>query len=92
MHEMVKGANVGLAALSENAGSVMVGLTWSSEAGDGDGDADVSVLLPDADGKVRGDAVFFFSDNPSAVDGSGQLLGPRYRPSSAELGFGARYR
>ncbi|MGK5532558.1 TerD family protein, partial [Streptomyces sp. URMC 129] len=70
---MVKGANVGLAALSENAGSVLVRLTWSSE--EGDGDADVSVLLLNADGKVRSDADFFFYNNPSAADGSVQLLG-----------------
>ncbi|MDX6364610.1 MAG: hypothetical protein QOC85_3620, partial [Streptomyces sp.] len=29
MHEMVKGANVGLASLSEDIGSVMVSLSWS---------------------------------------------------------------
>jgi len=41
VHEMVKGANAGLAALSEDVGSVMVGLGWSSATGEGD--ADVSV-------------------------------------------------
>jgi stress response protein SCP2 len=73
MHEMVKGGNVGLAALSEHAGAVIVSLGWSSA--DGDGDADVSVLLLDADGKVRGDGDFYFYNNPAAPDGSVQLLG-----------------
>ncbi|MEE1826188.1 TerD family protein [Streptomyces sp. BE20] len=70
---MVKGANVGLAALSEATDSVTVGLGWSSP--DGDGDADVSVLLLTADGKVRSNADFFFYNNPTAEDGSVQLLG-----------------
>ncbi|MDQ1027901.1 stress response protein SCP2 [Streptomyces umbrinus] len=73
MHEMVKGANVGLAALSEDVGSVMVSLGWSSPTGEGD--ADVSVLLLTADGKVRSDADFYFYNNPVAADGSVQLLG-----------------
>ncbi|MYS33789.1 MULTISPECIES: TerD family protein [unclassified Streptomyces] len=70
---MTKGANVGLADLSEDAGSVIASLSWSSTAGDGD--ADVSVLLLDGNGKVRGDADFFYYNNPSAADGSVQLLG-----------------
>ncbi|MFB7287603.1 TerD family protein [Actinacidiphila glaucinigra] len=73
MHEMVKGANVGLAALSEDAGSVVVSLAWSSTTGEGD--ADVSVLLLDANGKVRSDEDFFFYNNVAARDGSVQLLG-----------------
>ncbi|MFI2238078.1 TerD family protein [Streptomyces chrestomyceticus] len=73
MHEMTKGGNVGLATLSEDTGSLMVSLSWSSASGDGD--ADVSVLLLGADGKVRGDADFFFYNNPAAADGSVQLLG-----------------
>ncbi|UIX35504.1 TerD family protein [Streptomyces sp. GQFP] len=70
---MVKGANVGLSALSEDVGSVMVRLSWSSPSGEGD--ADVSVLLLTADGKVRGDGDFYFYNNPVAADGSVQLLG-----------------
>ncbi|WP_344329407.1 TerD family protein [Streptomyces macrosporus] len=70
---MIKGANVDLASLSEDVDSVALGLSWSSATGDGD--ADVSVLLLGADGKVRGDADFFFYNNPAAVDGSVQLLG-----------------
>ncbi|MEU7150052.1 TerD family protein [Streptomyces sp. NPDC039022] len=70
---MTKGGNVGLAALSEDTGSLMVSLSWSSASGDGD--ADVSVLLLGADGKVRGDADFYFYNNPAAADGSVQLLG-----------------
>ncbi|CAM5450417.1 TerD family protein OS=Streptomyces rimosus subsp. rimosus (strain ATCC / DSM 40260 / JCM 4667/ NRRL 2234) OX=1265868 GN=SRIM_022475 PE=3 SV=1 [Streptomyces rimosus subsp. rimosus] len=73
MHEMVKGGNVGLAALSEDTGSLVVSLSWSSASGDGD--ADVSILLLGADGKVRSDADFFFYNNPAADDGSVQLLG-----------------
>jgi stress response protein SCP2 len=73
MHEMVKGANVGLAALSEDVGSVMVSLGWSSPTGEGD--ADVSVLLLNAHGKVRSDADFYFYNHPVAPDGSVQLLG-----------------
>ncbi|UZI33781.1 TerD family protein [Streptomyces sp. VB1] len=70
---MVKGANVGLATLSEDVGSVMVSLGWSSATGEGD--ADVSVLLLDGDGKVRSDVDFCFYNNPVAGDGSVQLLG-----------------
>ncbi|WP_031509049.1 TerD family protein [Streptomyces megasporus] len=70
---MVKGANVDLASLSEDIDSVVLGLSWTSATGDGD--ADVSVLLLDVDGKVRGDADFFFYNNPVAADGSVQLLG-----------------
>ncbi|WP_183154228.1 TerD family protein [Streptomyces shenzhenensis] len=70
---MVKGSNVTLSALSENVGSAIVGLGWGSPTGEGD--ADVSVLLLDANGKVRSDADFYFYNNPVAADGSVQLLG-----------------
>ncbi|WP_405584532.1 TerD family protein [Streptomyces sp. NBC_01190] len=70
---MVKGMNVGLAELSEDAGAVIAGLGWSSASGDGD--ADVSVLLLDGDGKVSGEDDFYFYNHPSAADGSVQLLG-----------------
>lgn len=73
VHEMVKGANVGLTTLSEDVGSVMVSLGWSSTTGEGD--ADVSVLLLDGDGKVRSDVDFCFYNNPVAGNGSVQLLG-----------------
>ncbi|MGW4162914.1 TerD family protein [Streptomyces sp. NPDC004788] len=73
MHEMSKGANVGLATLSEDTGAVVVSLSWSSASGDGD--ADVSVLLLNGDGKVRSDADFYFYNHPAAEDGSVQLLG-----------------
>ncbi|MDX3225512.1 TerD family protein [Streptomyces sp. ME19-01-6] len=73
MDEMVKGSNVSLAALSENIGSVIVSLSWGSPTGEGD--ADVSVLLLDANGKVRSDADFCFYNHPVAADGSVQLLG-----------------
>ncbi|MGW1812822.1 TerD family protein [Streptomyces sp. NPDC002125] len=73
MQEMVKGANIGLSALSADVGSVMMSLGWSSPTGEGD--ADVSVLLLDADGKVRSDADFCFYNNPVAGNGSVQLLG-----------------
>lgn len=73
VHEMVKGANVGLATLSEDVGSVVVSLGWSSTTGEGD--ADVSVLLLDGDGKVRSDVDFCFYNNPVAGNGSVQLLG-----------------
>ncbi|MFI2350319.1 TerD family protein [Streptomyces sp. NPDC019443] len=73
MLEMPKGSNVGLTTLSDDTGSVIVSLRWSSAAGDGD--ADVSVLLLDANGKVRSDDDFFFYNNPAAADGSVQLLG-----------------
>lgn len=64
MHEMTKGSNVGLAALSDDTGSVIVSLGWSSAAGAGD--ADVSVLLLGGNGKVRSDADFFFYNNPAS--------------------------
>ncbi|MFJ9798041.1 TerD family protein [Streptomyces sp. NPDC101145] len=70
---MVRGANVGLAALGEGIGSVVLSLGWSSPSGEGD--ADVSVLLLNADGKVRGDDDFYFYNHPVAADGSVQLLG-----------------
>ncbi|MBR8641504.1 TerD family protein [Streptomyces tuirus] len=70
---MTMGSNVSLSALSENVGSAIVGLGWSSPTGEGD--ADVSVLLLDANGKVRSDADFYFYNNPVAADGSVQLLG-----------------
>ncbi|CAL9507543.1 TerD family protein [Streptomyces sp. enrichment culture] len=73
MYELIKGANVGLAALSESVDSVIVSLDWTSSTGEGD--ADVSVLLLNADGKVRSDADFYFYNNPVASDGSVQLLG-----------------
>lgn len=73
MLEMVKGANAGLASLSEDVSSVVLSLAWCSATGDDD--ADVSVLLLDANGKVRTDADFFFYNNPAAADGSVQLLG-----------------
>ncbi|AKL69946.1 stress response protein, TerZ- and CABP1 [Streptomyces sp. Mg1] len=70
---MSKGANVSLTALSEDAGSVVVSLGWSSASGAGD--ADVSVLLVGEDGKVRSENDFYFYNNPAAADGSVQLLG-----------------
>ncbi|MFI6853122.1 TerD family protein [Streptomyces sp. NPDC050416] len=70
---MTMGSNVSLTALSENTGSAIVSLGWSSPSGEGD--ADVSVLLLGADGKVRSDADFYFYNNPVAADGSVQLLG-----------------
>lgn len=73
VHDMTMGSNVSLAALSENVGSAIVSLGWSSPTGEGD--ADVSVLLLDAKGKVRSDADFYFYNNPVAADGSVQLLG-----------------
>ncbi|MGA5140445.1 TerD family protein [Streptomyces azureus] len=70
---MTMGSNVSLTALSENTESAIVSLGWSSPTGEGD--ADVSVLLLNADGKVRSDADFYFYNNPVAADGSVQLLG-----------------
>ncbi|MFD8228581.1 TerD family protein [Streptomyces massasporeus] len=70
---MTMGSNVALTALSENVGSAIVSLGWSSPTGEGD--ADVSVLLLDESGKVRSDADFYFYNNPLAADGSVQLLG-----------------
>lgn len=84
MREMAKGANVVLATLSEDAGtgSLQVGLSWSSEQGDGD--ADVSVLLLGGEGKVRTDADFFFYNNAVAADGSVSLLGKTPTDSGSE--------
>ncbi|MET9961490.1 TerD family protein [Streptomyces sp. NPDC006326] len=73
MQEISKGANVSLTALSEDAGSVVVSLSWTSASGAGD--ADVSVLLLDDNGKVRSENDFYFYNNPAAADGSVQLLG-----------------
>lgn len=82
MREMSKGANVALSELSEEVGSVVAGLSWYSPTGDGD--ADVSVLLLNADGKVRSDADFFFYNNPAAADGSVQLLNTAPAGSGSE--------
>lgn len=73
MHDIVKGANVSLSALTEDPESIAVSLRWNSRSGEGD--ADVSVLLLGADGKVRGNDDFYFYNNPAAADGSVQLLG-----------------
>ncbi|MEU9236806.1 TerD family protein [Streptomyces subrutilus] len=73
MQEILKGANVSLTALSEDAGSVLVSLGWTSASGAGD--ADVSVLLLDGNGKIRSENDFYFYNNPAAADGSVQLLG-----------------
>lgn len=73
MRDMTMGSNASLTALSENVGSAIVSLGWSSPTGEGD--ADVSVLLLDGNGKVRSDADFYFYNNPVAADGSVQLLG-----------------
>lgn len=73
MREIPKGANVSLTALSEDAGSVVVSLSWTSASGAGD--ADVSVLLLDGNGKVRSENDFYFYNHPAAADGSVQLLG-----------------
>ncbi|CAL9668468.1 hypothetical protein SUDANB15_07323 [Streptomyces sp. enrichment culture] len=67
------GSNVALADLSDDVGSVIVSLGWVSPTGEGD--ADVSVLLLDANGKVRSDGDFYFYNHPVAADGSVQLLG-----------------
>ncbi|GAB2470369.1 TerD family protein [Streptomyces incanus] len=72
---MTKGANVGLATLSDNVDSVIASLGWVSQTGEGD--ADVSVLLLGAHGKVRSDADFYFYNNPVAADGSVELLGKK---------------
>jgi stress response protein SCP2 len=87
VYELVKGGNVGLAALSENVDAVIVSLGWASSTGEGD--ADVSVLLLDGNGKVRSDGDFFFYNNPVAADGSVQLLGktPAGEGSEDRIGF-----
>ncbi|MFC9943203.1 TerD family protein [Streptomyces pratensis] len=73
MQKMIRGANVGLAALSDDVGSVTMSLGWSSPAGEGD--ADVSLWLLGGNGKVRSDADFCFHNNPVVGNGSVQLLG-----------------
>ncbi|MEU6105979.1 TerD family protein [Streptomyces flaveolus] len=70
---MIMGSNVALTDLSDDVGSVIVSLGWVSPTGEGD--ADVSVLLLDANGKVRSDGDFYFYNHPVAADGSVQLLG-----------------
>ncbi|KEG37992.1 hypothetical protein DJ64_23970 [Streptomyces griseorubens] len=84
VQEMVKGANVALADLSDDVGSVIVSLGWASPTGEGD--ADVSVLLLDSNGKVRSDSDFYFYNHPVAADGSVQLLGKRRRRTAARTG------
>lgn len=78
---------MGLASLSENVDAVIVSLGWASPTGEGD--ADVSVLLLDANGKVRDDADFYFYNHPVAPDGSVQLLGkvPVGEGSEDRIGF-----
>ncbi|MER5888619.1 TerD family protein [Streptomyces sp. NPDC001941] len=71
---MVKGANVSLGALTEDAGSVVASLSWRGRSS-GNPDADVSVLLLNENGKIRQDADFVFYNNREAADGSVQLLG-----------------
>ncbi|MEU4093339.1 TerD family protein [Streptomyces sp. NPDC026673] len=73
MHEISKGANIGLATLSEDTGSIQVALGWTDPSGTGE--ADVSVLLLNANGKVRSDEDLYFYNNPASADGSVQVLG-----------------
>ncbi|MFD9305249.1 TerD family protein [Streptomyces sp. NPDC060048] len=73
MQEIPKGANVSLTALSEDAGAVVLSLSWASASGAGD--ADVSVVLLDGNDKIRDENDFCFYNNPAAADGSVQLLG-----------------
>ncbi|WP_329028108.1 TerD family protein [Streptomyces sp. NBC_00690] len=82
MHELIKGANVSLPSLSPDIGSVIVSLSWTSA--EGDGDADVSVLLLDANGKVRSEEDFFFYNNQASPDGTVQLLGKTPTGSGSE--------
>jgi stress response protein SCP2 len=82
VREMAKGSNVELAELGDDTGVVVAGLGWSSA--NGDGDADVSVLLLGADGKVRSDTDFYFYNNPSAPDGTVELLGKTPTDSGSE--------
>ncbi|WP_200308937.1 TerD family protein [Streptomyces adelaidensis] len=82
MYEMVKGANVGLAGLSDQVDSVSVTLGWASSTGEGD--ADVSVMLLGEHGKVRDDGDFYFYNNPVAADGSVQLLGKKPAEEGSE--------
>ncbi|MFJ8042499.1 TerD family protein [Kitasatospora sp. NPDC096147] len=79
---MLKGANVGLSALTTEPDSLIVSLGWSSPTGEGD--ADVSVLLLTPEGKVRSNADFFFYNNPAAADGSVQLLGQHLAEGGTE--------
>ncbi|MEU0299388.1 TerD family protein [Streptomyces sp. NPDC006175] len=87
MQKMVKGANVGLAALSEDVASVVMNLGWSSAAGERD--TDVSVFLLDGDGKVRGDGGVCSLGNPVVGNGSVRLLGstPTADGSEDRIGF-----
>ncbi|WP_328539373.1 TerD family protein [Streptomyces sp. NBC_00344] len=82
MHELIKGANVGLPQLSDHADSVVISLSWSSPSGEGE--ADVSVLMLDENRKVRSNADFYFYNNPVASDGSVQLLGATPTDSGSE--------
>ncbi|MFG2589117.1 TerD family protein [Streptomyces sp. NPDC048438] len=87
MQKMVKGANVGLAALGEDVASVVMSLGWSSAAGEGE--VDVSVLLLDGNGKVRGDGGLCSLGNPVVGNGSVRLLGktPTADGSVDRIGF-----
>ncbi|GAA3227651.1 TerD family protein [Actinocorallia longicatena] len=85
MEQLVKGANVALAALSDIEGPVTLTLGWSDPTGAGE--ADVSVLLQGADGKARGDGDFFFYNHPSSADGTVQLLGKTPTGGGSEDGI-----
>ena len=73
MHQMAKGANVALSTVTEASGPITLTLGWTDTTGTGE--ADVSVLLLNADGKVRSDEDFIFYNHPATQDGSVQLLG-----------------
>lgn len=73
MQHMTKGANVELSTLTEASGPITVTLSWTDPSGGGE--ADASVLLLNADGKVRSDEDFIFYNQPASSDGSVQLLG-----------------
>jgi stress response protein SCP2 len=82
VRQISKGANIDLSSLTEASGPITVALSWIDPSGAGE--ADVSVLLLNADGKVRSDDDFIFYNQPTTADQSVQLLGKSPTGSGSE--------
>lgn len=77
VHELSRGANIGLAQAGLTGGPVVVTLTWGPSPGL---DADLSAFLVGAGGTVRSDADFVFYNQPSGADGAVRHLGKEQEP------------
>lgn len=80
MHEMIKGADVGLTSSSADVGPVMAGPGWSGPTGEGDADSPERLRPEPADMLPR-DGAQITGFRPSLFQGTGNTRG------NAESGF-----